>query len=88
MPIGPTGKISAAVRPWSRVCLIAVAISWPIMTSKSATESQATGSKPRMPPGLALADRLGRMRAAGVDLGEVPAAREKPFHHRAGEGRE
>ena len=41
----------------------------------------------RMPPRLAPADRLGRMRAAGVDLGEVPAAGQKPLHHRAGEGR-
>src|SRR5579883_2190656 len=44
MPIGPTGKISAAGRSWSRVCRIAVAISWPIMTSKSATEPHGTGS--------------------------------------------
>ena len=39
----------------------------------------------RVPPRLAPADRLGRMRAAGVDLGEVPATGQKPLHHRAGE---
>ena len=32
----------------------------------------------RMPPGLTPADRLGRMRAASVDLGEVPAPWQKP----------
>ena len=45
IPIGPTGRIIAAFWPASRDCLIARAISWPIMTSKSATDSQETGSK-------------------------------------------
>ena len=40
--------------------------------------------KARMPPRLAFADRLRRLRAAKVDLGEVPAAGQKPLHHRAG----
>ena len=43
--MGPTGKMSASGRSWSRACLITLAISCPIMTSKSATESQATGWK-------------------------------------------
>ena len=42
----------------------------------------------RVPPGLAIADRLGRVRTAAVDPGEVPAARQKPLHHRAGVGGE
>jgi hypothetical protein len=42
--MGPTGKMRAAGRAWSRARLIAWAISWPITTSRSATDSQATGS--------------------------------------------
>src|SRR5271157_1359722 len=45
MPMGPTGRMRAAARPWSRVRRMAVAISWPIMTSKSGPVAQAISSK-------------------------------------------
>ena len=50
----------AAARPWSRVRRIAVAISWPSMTSKSPTEAQGIELEVGVPPGLPLADRRGR----------------------------
>ena len=56
------------------------------MTSKSATDAHGDRLEARVPPGLALADRLGRVRAAGVDPREVPASGKKALHHRAGEG--
>src|SRR5271165_7643805 len=45
MPMGPTGRMRAAARPWSRVRRMAVAISWPIMTSKSGPVAQGISSK-------------------------------------------
>gem|GEM_PF-6764599 len=44
MPIGPTGRIRAIGLPASRARLMVMAISWPIMISKSVVDSQTIGS--------------------------------------------
>ena len=82
--MGPTGKIKRG-----RSFLVASLLDRPgdlVPHHDVEVGDRVAGNRleSRMPPRLAVADRLGRVRAASVDLGEVPAAGQKPFHHRAG----
>ena len=39
-----------------------------------------------VPPGPSFVNGVGRVRAAGVDLGKIPSCWKKAFHHRAVQG--
>src|ERR1019366_6458150 len=82
IPMGPTGRIRASFRPASRTRRICMAISCPSMASEVGERGAWYWLELPVPPGLRGQDCLRRIRAAVVDLPEVPSRREEAFEKR------